>query len=673
MCGIAGLVAFKATPPQAEDILRMCAAIRHRGPDATGYGLYGRAALGNTRLKIIDLSEAANQPVSNEDRSIHVVFNGEIYNYRGLRENLIRSGHRLRTQSDTEVLVHLYEEEQEETRFVQQLDGMFALALWDERKQQLLLARDRPGKKPLFYYQGEGLFAFASEIKALLTCPNVPSEVAAEFLPAYLSFGYVPCPHTLYRGIHQLPPGHLAILAAGGRLHIKPYWRLRMQPDESIQFEDACEQVRLLTRQAVRKRLVSDVPLGVLLSGGVDSSIVTGLASQELGKVKTFCAAFPEDPAFDETRYARIVARHFATDHHELEIRPQTADLIEKLVYHHDQPFMDSSAVPTYLISQLARQHVTVVLNGDGGDELFAGYARFFATLLGEGFPRWLLRCAREVLEPMPFGHTRLWSRLLRFTENSLLPAGDRYLAYVTFFLPHLREMLRPEVHRLALSPLFSYRECEAEAQGLSPLARLLYINYREYLLNDLNVKMDRCTMANSLEARSPFLDAPLTEYAAWLPDRYKLRGRTSKYILKKAFQGLLPVEILKRGKMGFGVPLKRWFRNDIHDFVQDTLGSSSARIFDYLEAGAVQRFVVQHLSGDEDWSNHLWLLLTLEIWLRCHRKVFDRSLSAPMNQGLAHVASEGGRLVSSTSLSFSSSAASPASSGNGTSRCRSR
>ena len=399
----------------------MCAAIRHRGPDATGYGLYGAAALGNTRLRIIDLSEAANQPISNEDRNIHVVFNGEIYNYRELRQDLVRADHRFYSQSDTEVLVHLYEEMG--TSFVEKLDGMFALALWDERNQRLVLARDRAGKKPLFYYHSDDIFAFGSEIKALVTDQRVPTELAIEYLPAYLSFGYVPCPFTFYRNIRQVPPGHFLVLDAAG-LRVEPFWQLRMQPQGSIRLEEACEQLRYLLRQAVKKLLISDVPLGVLLSGGLDSSIVTALASEEIPKVKTFCAVFPEDPTFNEAHFARVVARRFGTDHHEPEVRPQAVDIVDKLIYHHDQPFMDSSAVPTYLISQLAREHVTVALNGDGGDELFAGYKRFWAVLQMQKLPEWASGSAGWLLPLLSSNHGRLGQRLRRWADTCACPSG---------------------------------------------------------------------------------------------------------------------------------------------------------------------------------------------------------------------------------------------------------
>jgi asparagine synthase (glutamine-hydrolysing) len=629
MCGIAGLIGLDGAPPQAEDILKMCAAIGHRGPDVTGYRLYGRAALGNTRLKVIDLSSNANQPVSNEDGTIHVVFNGEIYNYRELRSELVRGGHRFRSQTDTEVLVHLYEEMG--PSFVKELDGMFALAVWDERVQQLLLARDRVGKKPLFYYEGAEFLAFASEIKALIAHPRVPAEVETKLLSACLSFGYVPCPRTLYRGIHQLPPGHFAVLR-GHKLRIEAFWQLQMHPSNGIRFQDACEEVRVLLRNAVKKRLVSDVPLGVLLSGGVDSSIVAALASAEVAKLKTFCAVFPEDPVFNEAEFARVVAKRFATDHHELEVRPQASDLIEKLVYHHDQPFVDSSAVPTYLISRLARQHVTVVLNGDGGDETFAGYKRFWNALMLQQIPRWASRSAGRLFSLLPLRKTRLQQRLRRLADISLRPIEERYPFYVSLFLSCLDEIVRPEIRREEVDPLFSYRAIDAGTKGLPPLGRLLFLNYREFLLNDLNVKMDRCTMANALEARSPFLDTALIEFAGRLPDSYKLHGRTRKYILKAAFQNLLPANILYRRKRGFMVPLRRWFRTDIKDLLQDMLLPRSARLYDYLQPDTVQRFVAEQLSSGFDWSDQLWLLLTLEIWLRSHATMFGRPLSTPEN-----------------------------------------
>jgi asparagine synthase (glutamine-hydrolysing) len=475
MCGIAGIVSLGAPPPGPSEILAMCAAIRHRGPDNTGYGLYGPTALGSTRLKIIDLSTAANQPASNERRNIHVVLNGEIYNYRDLRERLLAAGHQFSSHSDTEVLVHLYEDMG--PSFVEKLDGMFAIALWDDVKQQLVLARDRAGKRPLFYYHDDNLFAFGSEIKALLAHQLVPSEMAAEFLSVYLSFGYVPCPFTFYRGIHQIDPGHVAVLSAG-RFHSEPFWTLRMAPRGRIPIEQACEEIRSLVHKAVKKRLISDVPLGVLLSGGLDSSIVVAAASEELNGLKTFSAVFPDEPAFNEARYARVVAERFGTDHHELEVRPHASELFETLVYHHDQPFMDSSAVPTFLISRLAREHVTVALNGDGGDELFAGYARFWAVGRLQRSPSWVFRLAGSVAPALERSNkARLRQRLLRWTDTARFPAADRYAVYASLFLRFLDTLLRPEVRQAAVDPLFSFRAHEQDVAGLPPLARMLSLN----------------------------------------------------------------------------------------------------------------------------------------------------------------------------------------------------
>ncbi|MBI2495550.1 MAG: asparagine synthase (glutamine-hydrolyzing) [Candidatus Omnitrophica bacterium] len=626
MCGIVGMLQWDGQTVEEAVLAEALASLSHRGPEGRGQVVLKNTptcsvGLAHARLKIIDLSEEASQPMSNDDQSVWIVFNGEIYNFLELRASLQQRGVRFRTASDTEVLLRLYEAEG--VRCVERLEGMFAFAVWDARRRQLLLGRDRVGKKPLFYSAdpGSGRFAFASEIKALLRYPPIIPEVDAEALPAFFLFGYVPTPHTLYRGICQLPPGHLLTLSDEGRLRIEAYWDVPLAapavhraPSEA----EAVDRVRALLTAAVRKRLVADVPLGAFLSGGIDSSIIVGLMSRlQREPVRTFSIGFSGDSRFDETRYARLVARHFGTQHTEFRVEPSAVELIEQLVWHYDGPFADSSAIPTYLLAQLTKAYVTVALNGDGGDELFAGYLRFCATLWSERVPLALRRAARSLLTNLPpwGGPRSLWGRLQKFAGSAALPFNERFSRWVAVFyedLPHL--WTGTNGARAPLAALDPYvRRC----RDASPLTQLLYLNLKTYLPDDLLVKADRCSMAHALEARSPFLDRELLEYVFSLPDAMKLHWGRTKVILRQAFTDMLPQPVLRRGKMGFGVPLQRWFRTDLKEFLQDVLLSSSACWRQYLDASYVGSLVRTHVSGRADHSHRLWTLLTFEVWLR--------------------------------------------------------
>jgi asparagine synthase (glutamine-hydrolysing) len=579
--------------------------------------------------------------MGNIEGTVWIVFNGEIYNYRELGSRLKSAGYRFRSQSDTEVVLHLYEEKGE--RCVEELDGMFAFAIWDGRRKRLFLANDRPGKKPLFYYRDARLFAFASEVKALLQHPLVPVELNTQAFPAFFLYGYVPTPETVYQNIYRLPPAHTMTVDITGKTEMRQYWDLRFPVGGQRSAVDGCgddrevaARVRELVTEAVRKRLVADVPLGAFLSGGIDSSIVVGVMSRLMGQpVKTFSLGFAGDSAFDETAYARVAARHSHTDHTEFIVEPQAIDLIEKLVWHHDGPFGDSSAIPTYIVSRLTREQVTVALNGDGGDELFAGYLRFYGALLAERLPEVLTRSGRWLLSLLPAAKNyHSWQhRAQRFFHNTSLPLHLRFLKWESVFFEDLRALLREElewpglenghVYFAALEPQALQSETfqpEALQLGMasySTLSQLLYLNFKTYLLDDLLVKMDRSTMANSLEARSPFLDTALAEYAASLPDRMKLRRGKTKYILKKAFADVLPKEILGRGKMGFGVPLGSWFRGEWREYVQDMLCSPQALFQEYVNQSYVKQLIDEHLSGRRDLGHRLWTLLTFEVWLR--------------------------------------------------------
>jgi asparagine synthase (glutamine-hydrolysing) len=614
MCGIAGILNFDGLPVDEAQMAQMCHLLRHRGPDDAGWFVQGALGIANTRLKIIDLSQSAHQPIFNEDRSVAVVLNGEIYNYRELRSELLKRGHVFRSQSDTEVIVHLYEEHGADC--VEKLDGMFALAIWDTARRRLLLARDRVGKKPLFYYASATCIVFASEIKALFAQPAVPRTIDTKALPVLLAFGYVPCPGSIYSGIRQLGPGSWLTINQNGRLEQHQYWDIRPQP-RRISTHDAREGLRRHLESAVQKRLVSDVPLGIFLSGGVDSSIIAAVASRLTPTpVRTFTVGFEGAPDFDERGYARLVAERLGTEHQELVVGRQSAGLVEELVRAHDQPFMDSSAIPTYLVSQLAREYVTVILNGDGGDEMFAGYRWFQAALAAAKSPNILLRVLGMAAGPMRALRPDVARILARFAASTDVEPELRLWALTPMFSNRLWEALRPE-YADPECVLHHARELVKQAAGFTPLSRLLYFALKDYLLNDLNVKMDRCTMAHGLEARSPFLDTKLIEFVATLPDSMKLHGTRTKPLLRETYRDWLPPEIFSRKKQGFGVPLTMWFRDDLKDFVRDALMSPNARICEYLEPRTVEKLIRDFLEGRDPSAHTLWTLLTLEIWLR--------------------------------------------------------
>ncbi len=620
----------------------MAGTLAHRGPDGEGVHLDGPVALGHRRLSIIDLSEAASEPMTNEDGSLWLVFNGEIYNFREIRRGL-EARHRFRSRSDGEVILHLYEEKGEAA--VAELDGMFAFALWDAKGRRLLLARDRVGKKPLFYHDGPRLFAFASAVKALLAHPGVPHERDPEALPLFLTYGYVPTPGTFYRGIRALPPGHSMAVTETGAEEPQRYWRARFgwrpateadrggtserstdanPPTGGMTDAEAEERFRSLLRAAVERRLVADVPLGAFLSGGLDSSTVVALMAETAGgRVKTFTIGFAGHTEYDERAHARVVAERFSTEHTEFVVEPKALDLIDRLVWHHDGPFGDSSAVPTYLLSELTRTKVTVALNGDGGDEVFAGYLRLYGGALSERVPRAAFRAAAGFLgllsEPADRKHPLRFAK--RFAEAGSLPLLERYLRWNAYFTADLPQLLKPE---LAASLdrdrlLESFRASFAAGSG-STLARLLQLNFETYLLDDLLVKMDRMSMAHGLEARSPFLDTAVVELGASLPDRLRMRFGRGKILLRRAMKGILPESVLARGKMGFGAPLGAWFRSDLDGFVRERLLEPASPIYEYLRPEPVAELLKRHVSATADLSAQIWALLTLESWLRQER-----------------------------------------------------
>ena len=626
MCGICGELRYGPGGEVHEtELIAMRDQLLHRGPDSDGVYVSPnrRAGLGFRRLRIIDLTANASQPLSNEDGTVQIVFNGEIYNYQELRTGLVARGHRFKSQSDTEVIVHLYEEKGADC--IADLDGMFALAIWDDRQRRLLLARDRPGKKPLFIYQANGLFAFASEIKSFFAHPDIVIEPDPEAIPYYFIYGYVPAPATFYKHVSQLEPGTMMLVESDGRTSTRRYWQLEYPKERDVRPIDRREAiagVRERVTRAVERRLISDVPLGAFLSGGLDSTIVVGIMSRLMSEpVKTFSIGFEGDPAYDETSYARMVAERFKTDHTEFRVSPSAIDLVEKLVWHHDGPFGDSSAVPTYIVSKLTREKVTVVLTGDGGDELFAGYLRFYAAVLSERIPRVAGRAVDAVLSQMmtPGSDRHPLARAQRFFKAMGLPLYDRMTRWNALFFEDLDVLLRPDFLG-SLSPIDRLRNIARQMplmDGRSTLSKVLQANFTSYLPDDLLVKTDRCTMANSLEARSPFLDRELIEYVAALPDDLKLDGRRTKVILREAFADILPPAIQRRGKMGFGVPLGTWFRGDLREYMRDLLLSPDARYKTMLSAPYVESLVARHLSGDANLGHQLWSLLCFEQWLR--------------------------------------------------------
>jgi asparagine synthase (glutamine-hydrolysing) len=623
MCGIGGVVGLDGTPPPREVLAAMGAALCHRGPDAEGIHVDGdgRPAVGllHRRLSIIDLSRVADQPIGNEDGSVLAMLNGEVYNFRELRSGL-EGRHRFRSHGDTEVIVHGYEDRGDS--IVAALDGMFAIALWDAGRRRLLLARDALGKKPLYHWSDGRRFVFASEVKGLLAA-GVPAEMNREVLGEYLTLGYVPTPHTFFRGIHRLPPSCTLVVDRDGVHEPRPYWDLDV-PDAAdvrdVPLDEAAERVRDLLRDAVRKRLIADVPLGILLSGGVDSSAVAALAAGLVSSpVKTFTVGFDDSAFHDEREAAARTAAALGTVHHADVVRPEAAELLPVLLHHHDEPFGDSSALPTYVVAQAARRHVTVVLNGDGGDETFAGYDRFHAALLAESIPSPVRGLARRVLETVPAGadaHTT-GGRIQRFVREAPRPLVERMAAWSAFFDAPALEAVLPGFDQARA--FAAHRAAYDRHPRATPLSRLLYASLRTYLLDDLLPKMDRMSMAHGLEARSPLLDRPLMEYVARLPDGLKRRGRRGKVVLKAAIRGLVPDEVLSRPKHGFGLPLAAWLRGSLRGLVEDTL-LQRPLVGRHLREDGVRSLVAEHLEGRRDRAHALWTLLTLELWLRRHR-----------------------------------------------------
>jgi asparagine synthase (glutamine-hydrolysing) len=643
MCGIAGLLHFdpgRAVDPGLLD--RMTDVLAHRGPDGRGTHTDGPLGLGHRRLAIIDLSPDGAQPMANEDGTVWVVLNGELYNFQALRDGLVARGHRFRSRSDTEVLVHLYEEEGD--ALVDRLRGMFAFALWDARRRRLLLARDRFGKKPLYYRLDAQGLRFGSEVKAILEDPEVPRTPDPIALSDYLTYGYVPAPRTAFAGVAKLPPGHTLAVEQDGRHHLRRYWALPLGPKRSVASARdearAVEELLGTLDEAVRLRLVSDVPLGAFLSGGLDSSaVVASMAAVSpagAGGVRTFSIGFEEE-AWDERAHAAVVARHLGTDHEELVVRPVDFEGLEAIAWHHGEPFADSSCLPTFAVSRLARRRVTVALSGDGGDELFVGYSRYRATRLEERLRRapWPVRAAlrdrvlihllHQTARTLPLGGDLAHARVNRHEDEA-----DLYISRVEVCGPALKRALLTHDARAAARGHDSrdlLRGLIAASPGETLTERCAHADVLTYLPDDILVKVDVASMAHGLEARAPLLDHVLAEQVATLPFRLKLRRLETKVALRRAVAPRLPASTLRRPKAGFGVPIRAWFRGGLQGALEDALLSPRARARGLLEPAAVRRLIDEHARGARDHEAVLFALVMLETW---HRQWIDRPASPP-------------------------------------------
>ena len=622
MCGICGVVGAepRALTAVVEQQLEL---LDHRGPDARGHFIGGRGGVAQNRLAIIDLV-TGDPPITNEDGTLGVVLNGEIYNYRELREQLRRDGHRFGSEGDTEVIAHLGEN-LAPVELARQLDGMFAFALWDEPRGRLVLGRDRVGKKPLFYWCDGDKLVFGSEIKALFADPGVAPKLDETAIPAYLTFGYVPTPRTFFEGVRSLPPGHVLTFEPGSEPVIEQFWEppvsgLNGTHRLNFSLGEAAQHVRSHLERAVQRRLISDVPLGAFLSGGIDSSTIVGIMAGQLDRpVETFTIGFDDRDGYDERPYARLAAERHGTNHHEFVVHPDAVDLVERLVWHHDQPFGDSSGIPMFLLSEVTRGQVTVALSGDGGDELFAGYERFAAGVAARRYasmPESAHAAVKGALGLLPARALRgRAASLQRFARVAELGLPDAYRRWISYIGDDERAMLlNGNRDDWALD---DYTAIWAGSEGAHTLDRLLDLNLRTYLLDDLLVKADRMSMAHGLEVRSPFLDRELLELAARLPPRMKARGMSLKRVLRAAVDDLVPREILRRPKRGFGVPLDRWFRSDLRGYVAATLGAPDAHVKRHLVPQAVDSLLQTHWSGERNHGHALWTLLTLEVFLR--------------------------------------------------------
>lgn len=636
MCGIAGGVWSQGEKGLSrEELHRMTDAISHRGPDDEGHWIAAPktnqsvingtpspgVALGFRRLSIIDLT-TGHQPLGNEDGTIQIVFNGEIYNYPQLRHRLEGSSHQFRTSSDTETIVHLYEDLG--TECFSHLNGMFALAIWDGRNDRLVLARDRMGKKPLYYTVKNGSLYFSSELKCLMTLPEMSREIEPGAIDLFLTYQYIPHPHSIYKGIYKLPPGHFAVYERD-ELRIEKFWSVDWSHEIVIDQPTASEQLRTLLADAVRIRLRSDVPLGAFLSGGIDSSLIVAIAQKQLDTpIQTFSIGFSEAD-FDETHFAKMVADHVGTKHERFEVTPDAMHILDQLVNHYDEPFGDSSAIPTWYLSEMTRKHVTVALSGDGGDELFGGYERYRALKLSGQLQSWLpVSWLNQswLMRRLPDSNARrsLLRRVRRFCEALGQPPIERYMNWIQIFGEASRLDLYQESFIESLpdrNPVSFLADAWRNAGKRDLVSCASAADLQTYMPCDLMTKVDIASMAHSLEARQPMLDYRLVEWAASLPSHLKLRGKRGKCLLMDTYKDLLPQAIWHRAKMGFGVPIAKWFKTTLRDRTYDALLGSDAKCHAYFRREAIQSLVDEHMSGRGNQAYRLWNLLFLELWLR--------------------------------------------------------
>lgn len=637
MCGIVGIYSFANRNIVDREILsKMCDVLKHRGPDDEGYYISDlqlsnlQVGLGMRRLSVIDLT-TGHQPIHNEDKSIWIVCNGEIYNFLELREELLAKGHKFYTKSDVEVVVHLYEEYG--TDCLRYLNGMFAFALWDEKRYQLFLVRDRVGKKPLYYTFNNGSLIFASEIKAILVYLNKMPQINYTAIDNFLTYQYIPQPMTIYENIFSLLPAEYMVCDKNGNYKIEKYWRLDFNRKEEISFDDACHRIRCILEDATKKRLISDVPLGAFLSGGVDSSIVVGLMAKNSSSVKTFSVGFMDseekEDSVSELKYAKIVSQHFGTVHTEIMVEPKMVEILPKLIWFYDQPFADTSMIPSFYVSKVTRKYVTVALNGDGGDENFCGYLRYKAIKASDFLPFEILgksfyEVSSKILSSfLPLEKRKQFKRFSSVLGHKTAMRNILWHIYFSneqkkdIYSKFMKEQIKSNCYEYMLNVYYN-------SSATDVIDKISYTDINTYLPSDLLVKMDIASMSNSLEARSPFLDYRLLEFTSSIPSKWKIHNFSNKYILKKAFESFLPKEIISRKKQGFGVPVGRWLRNELKEYVKEILLSEKFFSRGYFERKGIEKILLEHFEQKEDHGYRIFALLVLELW---HHVFVDKSL----------------------------------------------
>lgn len=622
MCGICGIYNLNGQPVDKNLLKKMNSTMVHRGPDDEGYYLKGSVGLGHRRLSIIDLN-TGHQPIYNEDKTKVIVFNGEVYNFEELRKYLKKKGHQFRTKTDTEVLLHGYEEWGVEC--VNRFRGMFAFAIWDEKEKKLFLARDRLGIKPLYYYCDDSRLIFASEIKAILEVKDVSKDIDLEALSDYFSYGYVPEPKSIFRSIRKLPPGHFIIHSKQGTT-MSQYWDLKFDPAESVSDDSFCDSILQILNESVQMRLISDVPFGAFLSGGIDSSLVVAIMSGLVTEpVQTNSVGF-DRREYSELEYAQTTSKLFGTNHHEYVVNPDAVEIVNKLSWHYDEPFADSSSIPTYYVSNMTRKNVTVALSGDGGDENFAGYRRHYFDRLENQF--------RNVI-PSSFRHLVIGTLAKVYPKADWLPqifraktlltniSHDPVFAYfntMSYFSPAMKENIFSRDMKNELKGYDSievFRRHYGRCNSKDPLTRTQYVDFKTYLVDDILTKVDRSSMANSLEVRVPLLDHKFVELVASIPSHLKLKGKKSKYILKKAASRILPNTILNRKKMGFSIPVGNCMKNELKPLVYESLLGKECKERSLFNDKYIKWMWKQHLSGLRDFTRPLWCLLSFELWAK--------------------------------------------------------